>query len=455
MSNQITIKPTPKQHEAWEALKDKRVIFLGGGAGGGKSWWLCETRLVNAYLYPGYKSFIGREELKRLMQSTYVTWTKVCKHHNIPQEDWKLNGQYNYIEFFNGSRIDLLDLKFLPSDPLYERFGSLEYSDGAIEEAGEVNFLAYDVLQSRIGRHMGDTVPTTIAITGNPKKNWTYKEFYKKHKDKVLPEDTRFIQSLYTDNPHTAGSYKEQLSNIKDEATKQRLMYGNWEYDDDPTTMIDYDSIIDMFTNTVEESEKKYLIADIARYGDDKTVISLWKGLECYKILTYAKQGIDKTTEVIRNILAEERIPYSQVVIDEDGVGGGVVDNLRGVKGFVNNSIPVEEGKVDKPNYQNLKTQCYYKLAEIINDHKMAVKINDETIKELIIEDLEQVKTKDADKDQKLKIIGKEEVKEIIGRSPDYSDVLMMRMYFELKPAWNRRRRVKKERPKKRFMTMC
>ena len=33
---------------------------------------------------------------------------KVCSYHKIPEGDWKLNGQYNYIEFFNGSKIDLL-----------------------------------------------------------------------------------------------------------------------------------------------------------------------------------------------------------------------------------------------------------------------------------------------------------------------------------------------------------
>ena len=123
------------------------------------------------------------------MQSTFITWTKVCRYHNIPEGTWKLNGQYNYIEFNNGSRIDLLDAKFLPTDPLYERFGSLEYTDGVIEEAGEIHPLFRDVMRSRIGRHLNDELgihPTTL-ITGNPKKNWTYIEFYKPWKEKTLP----------------------------------------------------------------------------------------------------------------------------------------------------------------------------------------------------------------------------------------------------------------------------
>ena len=149
----LKIRYTEKQRKAWYALQNNNIVYMGGGAGGGKSWLICETRLAYCYAYPGYKSFIARSELKRLMQSTFLTWIKVCKHHNIPHSDWKLNQMYSFIEFLNGSRIDLLDVSYKPSDPLYERLGSLEYTDGAIEEAGEIHRMAYDVLKSRIGRH--------------------------------------------------------------------------------------------------------------------------------------------------------------------------------------------------------------------------------------------------------------------------------------------------------------
>ena len=432
---QITLKPTYKQHLAYEALRDDKIdtLFFGGGAGGGKSWWLCESRLEKALRFPGYKSFIGREELKRLMQSTYLTFKKVCQYHKIPEGTYKLNGQYNYIDFENGSRIDLLDLKFLPSDPLYERFGSLEYTDGAIEEAGEVNFLAYDVLKSRVGRHMNDEfkLNPTIAITGNPKKNWTYTEFYKPFRDEILKPSIVFIQSLFGDNKYTAESYKKQLSQISDKATKQRLMFGNWEYDDDPTALMTFDNISDIFTNSVEENKNKYITADIARFGRDKTVIKVWKGLECYLIKTFSKQGLDVTTEEIKKLERDENVPRSHIIVDEDGVGGGVLDNLSGAKGFVNNSVPIS-GRI-KENYQHLKAQCTYLMADYVNGHKISITNCPADIKELIIEELEQVKSKDADKDGKRKIIGKDEIKESIGRSPDYSDNIMMRMWFELK----------------------
>ena len=51
-----------------------------------------------------------------------------------------------------------------------------------------------------------------------------------------------------------------------------------------------------------------------------------------------------------------------------------------------------------------------------------------------MIQELEQVKQKDIDKDGKVALIGKESIKEVLGRSPDIADALMMRMYFELQP---------------------
>jgi len=128
--------------------------------------------------------------------------------------------------------------------------------------------------------------------------------------------------------------------------------------------------------------------------------------------------------------MAEHSIPRSNVVIDEDGVGGGIVDELQGVKGFVNNSKP-KEGVI-KYNYANLKSQCYFKLADLVNEGKISIKC-DIGIRKLIIEDLEQIKRKDADKDGKLAVTPKEDIKENIGRSPDFGDALMMRMLFEVR----------------------
>ena len=444
-----TIKPEPKQDLAWQKLQDKttRFILFGGGAGGGKSWLGCEWLITNCYFYAESKWFIGREELKRLMSTSFVTFRKVVRFHKIPATDWKLNSKWNYIEFFNGSRIDLLDLKYQPSDPEYERFGSLEMTGGWIEEAGEVDFKAFDILKSRVGRHLNREFGLTPKIlnTCNPTKNWVYPTFYKPWKEGQLPSEYAFIQALYKDNSYTAEEYGQQLDQISDQTTRERLKFGNWEYDDDPAALIDYEAILDLFTNTVEDSSDKFMTVDVARLGVDKTVIRLWKGFRNYRTYVYAKQRTTATEDRIKEIARTEHIPYSHIIIDEDGIGGGVVDHLPGVKGFMANSspLPTKAHPTITPNYRSLKAQCSFMLAEKVNDHGIAVDnsvvtevegVTPEVIKQHTIEELEQIKRKDPDADnKKLDVVPKDIVKEKIRRSPDYADAMMMRMYFELK----------------------
>jgi hypothetical protein len=50
-----------------------------------------------------------------------------------------------------------------------------------------------------------------------------------------------------------------------------------------------------------------------------------------------------------------------------------------------------------------------------------------------LTQELLAVKLKDIDKDNKVAVMSKDEMKKILGKSPDLSDAFMMRMYFEVK----------------------
>ena len=55
-----------------------------------------------------------------------------------------------------------------------------------------------------------------------------------------------------------------------------------------------------------------------------------------------------------------------------------------------------------------------------------------ESPKEALIRDLQMVKRDKAHDDKKLHILSKKDIRDNIGRSPDYSDAMMMRMYADL-----------------------
>lgn len=310
-----TIQPTIKQDEAYTLLFDTRTRFVlfGGGAEGGKSWLGAEWLLSNCYRYVGSKWFIGRNELTRLMSSSYATFRKVCEHHKIPASDWNFNGQYHYIQFKNGSRIDLLDLKLIPSDPMFQRYGSTEYTGGWIEEAGEVHFLAFDMLKTRVGRWKNEEfgiLKPKILLTCNPEQNWLYRVFYKPWKQRSLPDGYAFVQALYKDNPYTRAQAEERLEQITDPVMRARLKMGLWEYASGDNSLVDYDSICDLFTNSLPEDQQKekYFSADVARYGSDKITMGSWRGFNLYKVQWKQGRGIDQTAQDVKEELKTEMI---------------------------------------------------------------------------------------------------------------------------------------------------
>jgi hypothetical protein len=270
-----------------------------------------------------------------------------------------------------------------------------------------------------------------MLFTVNPAKNWVWTDFVKLDKEGTLPPHKAFVKSLATDNPFVGQDYIDNLKR-SDFVTVQRLLYGNFEYDDDPRSLIPYDAIADIWTNPQINGDK-YITADIARLGSDKTIIMVWDGFAVIHIDAIQRQTTDIVAKHIIALSERYLVGRSRIIVDEDGVGGGVKDQIPGCIGFVNNSSPIEAKGV-KPNYTNLKSQCYFALADRIKARGVSIRSDNPEIRNCVSEELEQVKQKDIDKDGKLAVIPKEQVKEFIGRSPDYSDALMMREWFELKP---------------------
>ena len=419
---------TSKQKECLKYLFDdstKEVLF-GGAAGGGKSWVGCSYLITMCLTYPKTRYLMGRSKLDALKKTTLNTFFEVCTAWNLKAiKDYTFNGSSNVITFYNGSEIILKDLFLYPSDRNFDSLGSLEITGAFIDEANQITEKAKNVVASRLRYKLDENnlIPK-LLMTCNPAKNWVYSEYYRPAQDNTIKHYRKFIQSLVIDNNYISKHYETQLSQL-DELSKQRLLFGNWEYDATADSLIDYNSIMSMFSQKGIEGDK-YITCDVARFGSDKTVIMLWQGLHIRYIRTILKSAVNEVVDEIKKLQQENGVNLRNIIVDEDGVGGGVKDYLR-CQGFTNNARALKG-----ENYQNLKTQCYYKLADQINKGQIGVSCSDVNIKNYITEELEQVRTKDADKDNKLQIIPKDTVKSILGRSPDYADALAMRMYYEI-----------------------
>jgi hypothetical protein len=422
-------------------------ILYGGGKGGGKSYLGVSLIFGDALIYPETHYFIARQELIDLRKFTIPTIHEVFKNWGLKIEDYAtFNGQDNVFTLYNGSKVYLIACKEIPSDPMYERFGSMQMTRGMIEEGGEVAEQAKANLWLSIGRWKNKeyNLKKKLLITANPKKGWMKRDFVDPFYQNLLPKTRQFIQALASENPYLPEDYVKSLAEIKDTVTRQRLSEGNWDYDEDKDSLISFDALTDSFTNTITKDGNKYLVVDVARLGQDSTVLTFWDGLELYKIEQYHKQDTLTTAQKIKDFATSEKIPYSHILIDADGIGGGVIDQLYGVKSFVANSTPLptasqireRQSKIvtdftPKTNFSNLKTQCAFKLAELINEHKIAFKVSE--YRDTIIEELTALlRQKDVDSDGKLKILPKDDVKLVLGKSPDVGDCMIYRAWFEL-----------------------
>lgn len=460
----------PKQTEAWEQFEKEYITELGygGAAGGGKTrlgWYLV---IAMAETYPGSRCAVGRKELKNFKATTLTElWEIFTELGYVINKDYFYNDQKSVLTFSNGSEVVMKDTAYSPQDPEYTNLGGLPLTWAWLDESNETPEKAKAILKTRVGRlnkfkdgrcvsnvKEGDTDYTEIKPfwleTFNPNKGHVYRDYYKPWKEGTMPEYRAFIRALPGDNPHLSRSYINNLERA-DKITRERLLKGNFEFDADPQKLMLYDAIMSLTTNIIADNSKdKMLSADIARFGGDKIVFGVFNGRILTGLYVYTYQGVDITVDKLKDIAHKNSIPFNNIIIDEANMGGGVVDYMRGVNSFdgSRSALPVWNFITDSmspANFANFRSQCYFKLSEMVNDRMLLIDIQvfetniEGYTKEQAISDLgdELDAIKETDKsfadDGKKAIIPKALIKEALGRSPDFADILMMRMFFELK----------------------
>lgn len=276
-----------------------------------------------------------------------------------------------------------------------------------------------------------DTAGRAIFI-GTPKKE--NPNLRRLEKIAEVDKDYAFFQFRTEDNPFIP---KEEI-----EKARQELDYSTFrqeflaEYVENQGSLFKYDALVDVFSNTITKENAKYLTVDIADDGTDKTKFSFWEGLEEYRREEFERLNTEGIIQKIREYAAQERIPYSNIAVDAIGVGAGVASSsqLDGIIGYKSSFAPIKTDldPTRLPNvsylstapltsdYKNLRSQCVFVLADHVNNHKIASKVTGR-MKEAVIEELSTYQDASTGDGKRMATM-KEDVKAIIGRSPDDSD---------------------------------
>lgn len=171
------------------------------------------------------------------------------------------------------------------------------------------------------------------------------------------------------------------------------------------------------------------LACDVARFGSDETVIMRKRGRRCE--LSEVYHGRDTMTTAgklithARAALALPAVLRVRLIVDDDGVGGGVVDRLRETMESELRSDRVDlvafhggERAIEEERFTNKRTEALFRAKWRLD----ALDIPDD---DFLAADLVATKYKMTSSGQ-LAAERKDEVKKRLGRSPDRGDALVM-----------------------------
>jgi hypothetical protein len=255
-----------------------------------------------------------------------------------------------------------------------------------------------------------------------------------------IPGDIYGNKELMRVNPAYLGNLLAQ-----DEETQAQLLKGNWKIRTNRDEMINFIKCKDAFTNDFVKTEKKrYITADIALKGSDLLIVGVWEGFRLIDIGIMEKSKGNQVIDLIKELAYKWNVPQSHILYDDDGVGQFIDGFIQNANAFKNGGSPIPEiinGKKIEPNYKYLRDQCFFKLADRVNNDGYYISpevankvVKGKTVREHIMEERRSIKRDKPDYDGKLAVIPKHMRKAIIGHSTDFMDMWMMREWFELQP---------------------
>lgn len=442
-----------RQYLATTLLNHPQVVDIdfGGAAGGGKSLLICLWMLDQIKKYPGIRIGLGRKELTRLKQTTMVTlFREAHPLVGVSASDYRYNDNSGTVTYRNGGVIQLVDLKYQPSDPDYDTLGSTLFTHIIIEEVGEIRKKARDVFGSRANRFMNDkyNIVGKTVLTQNPSQNFTRQEFYEPYKKLgmgshrlwkigqveiapgVMKDAFRaFVKSLPTDNPFLSQNYIEKLKRLPDQERK-RLYEGNWDYMDDSDGLFGGIMLDRAIAYELPEvRDPKFIGVDVADKGKDNTVVSL---IENGVATVQTELKVNTSGEVpISHLYGQELIKFAQqhgftpqmarnIAIEGNGVGVGIRDYMRSKGWFI--TIYEATSKSRSAGYWTLHVSLEggdttTKSLQIDQDFDQTD--DGEVRKQLAVHTYEM-------EDGVVKVLKKKKIKEELGYSPDHADSLMI-----------------------------
>ena len=433
---------TNKQQMKFHAAPEMYKLF-GGALGGGKTGALINEGIQLNLDTPGNFGLLMRKTWPSFRDTLLPQLEKF-----LPETLWAdWNHSDKMITFRNGSRIRYGGLGDKPND--WEKFMSGEYGWIALDQAEQFTEKEFMMLATRLRLNLPG-IQYFFLLSCNPNIGFLKARFIESNRKGHI-----FIPSLPTDN--IANLPPDYIDNMKDILTPQlikALLEGDWEAIGEPDNVYTYLEIQRAAKRRLKPSLPVEIGVDVARSGDDESVIALREGLRV-RIHSQAK-GHDtmRTTGEIWRLCSDTIMPAwgpelnkITIKVDADGLGAGVVDRLKEQRlekeaqytdqmlaklkpreredlhqtGYRLRIKIIEihgSGKAKEPaNFKNQRAEIHFGMMYLLKD--LDLPDNTELLTQLM-----SIKYKVNSAGQ-FQIVAKEDIKKNLGRSPDQAEAII------------------------------
>ena len=197
---------------------ETRFNVYYGGAGSGKSYFVCQKLLLKA-LQEQRKVLIVRKVGRTIKQSIWALFMELIYDY-MPQVISEMNKSDLTFKLVNGSSFIFTGL----DDS--EKIKSIQgISDIVVEEATEITLDDFTQLNLRLRSLLPNN---QIHLMFNPvsKANWCFRYFFAEE----TPPDTAIIHTTYLDNPYLPQEYIDSLLDMKNRNPAYYKIYAQGEF---------------------------------------------------------------------------------------------------------------------------------------------------------------------------------------------------------------------------------
>lgn len=454
---------TLKQAEVCAAVRDAPItgveeIYLIGAIGTSKTFVMAYAHINIALQFDGSVIPVGRKDAAEHQIGTFLSYLEVLEKMGMVEgTDYRLRQATNDLQIRIGRSI----IKFIGMNKSRDREWSklkIMATAAGVDEADDVEEDGCDMLYSRTGRKNENGAPRIMIYCCNPNDRWIKNKIYipwKKREGKLPPDlDDDSIEPLdqkkiviefqMEDSPlHPTGYYDRFMARPK--WWRERYLRNNWFFLDDEKSLFKARTLDTLTISRLKQAEK-YIAVDPNAGGPDKAAIVLWEGDTVVDAEVYTSEQLRALAEpqecdpmnygavlgrLTRAMMAREGVGYLNVGGDVVGVGQGWLTDMlaHGMKvlQFRSGDAPiptaVEKAKGIKPPYGMLRDQMYYLWSQDLTAAQVFFYSGMPHLSFL----KKELQLHEGDDTTKvMRVIPKDDVKLMLGHSPDIADAAMM-----------------------------